>query len=363
MTTKTHLSEFGISKKLHQIVSPETIARIPEMPAFLYSHEAPSLADIMYGNDYPIKLSQRNNRIQYKKDENSPVQTVTEGEALEDLIERLNAYYGATQVMWEFGTGETIAEMIRPLKFIGDYELQTGVKGLATRLAHYAGNYDLIPIYLPDNRSDKYITLLVLEELAKYDVENELLKKIHPASLEILGRETIEAVQAGARVKILALDDHVISGMQGSEFLGKLFSALLEQGMSVEQIQEMVEADYISARKPEGEEDPFYLYRARPYGEEQGYVPFNVYSYYATKPAVIGGGEKIGPICTSHCLPDFSVDNPLSLVIRRLNKKLGGVMEPKIKMIVKPYETDQKGKFLDPDLQRRWEEIIKRTRV
>lgn len=336
-------------------------------PMFSYSHQAPSFAQVLFDRQYPYSLEGRTNLIRIKDDEKE--RFVTEKALLEDFIDRLNAHWGVNAVMKDGQMCGQIVDYVKPLCFIGKWEMDKAIDGIARRLLHYIGSGNKLLLYLPEGRSDRYVTQLVVDKIHQSDPSSIFTHQIEiHTDPEDLTRVYKQETSKGSKMKILLLDDYVISGGQGHEFVSKIAQTLFDNGIPLPDIQSTIEANYIASRLPDDFDEEYHVYRALVKANTEDVIfPYSVYSYYAAKPEPVSKDfkRKNGPIIGVHCLPDFSFINPVEHIISSFRRKMkitDGVAYPLLSAVVKPYETDpETGRYLDVELQKNWEEVIRST--
>lgn len=138
------------------------------------------------------------------------------------------------------------------LVFIGETELKKAINGITQHLLEEAQKGKSIVVFSANVRSERYISLRVLEEL---DQLTESAQELRPA-IKITGSAAriAELTKASLGNCLIAVaDDFVVSGARIQGFAERVYDSLLKAGFAPDKAAEMIEANVVAIRQRSGE--------------------------------------------------------------------------------------------------------------
>lgn len=177
--------------------------------------------------------------------------TFTEKQGIDDLIAFLDLGIKTAQ---EKGDSETLKKMQlfkENIAYVGEPELKAATQGIARHLIELAQKGKDVIIYPANVRSERYISLRLMEELDYLTEERPELRnkfKISQNPFEIAE----QAKSTAGNCEIVVPDDFVVSGTRIKGFAGGMIYRLKEAGFSSEKAMEMVEADVVAVPERPG---------------------------------------------------------------------------------------------------------------
>lgn len=282
----------------------------------------------------------------------------TEEEGLDDLAVFLNQVEDVAKLANDDKVLEEVGLFRENLVYIGEKELQEAVVGIAGHLVEKAVAGKTSYIYVAGIRSERYITLRVLEEFDRLtEADPKLREKLQVSRV-------IQAIAQGCMENpddstAIVIDDFAISGKGIRGAAQDVYRELVKSGMKSEQAADSVEACLVACtRRQEGTN--YQLVSKE--GEEN--KPLKVYSYYAVPEYHNSEGKRVvhpGVSLTgTHSSTDYGFENEIRR-LRSYAKEQGVELEqPLLYGIDRPYKTvddPEKNQFIDAELQKRWETV------
>lgn len=311
-----------------------------------FAEKGPKLKDALRN------LQERTNLIN-STDEEKAERSFTERQGLENLLSFVDTTIATASANDDKEMEETARLFKENLVFVGENELKKATQGIAQHLVEVAQKGKDVLFFWANSRSERYITLRVLEELDYLTEESPDLR--NRFKLSNGPQETAkECKDLLGNCLVAILDDFVVSGSRMTGFASTIFNNLIEAGFSPDRASEMIEANVV-ALKSTRKEHPMTMGSK----DERN---LRVFSFYEVdeyrnsegKQAVYTGVSFTG----SHSSTDYGFENVLEEFSTYLKSKNIQRSRPLLAEIVRPYKTDyQSRKYEDPELQKRWEKI------
>lgn len=295
--------------------------------------------------------------------------TFTEREGLGDLDVFLETTIDTAR---NVGDTEVLdrATFIRDnLVFIGENELQEAINGIAERAISAVSQGQDVFIATVGLRSERYISLRVLEQIDQLTADNpKLRKRIHfSENIEEIAQKLKSLDGKG---KIVIPDDFAVSGNRVEAFAGRVFDGLLSQGYSPEEAMFLIEVNVITdVDKSDSNKTDRHILRRQLDNGEQFEQAINVFSYYHVNyPRRPDGGTHVmgGAMTGSHASVDYGFEMPMEDFQRFLFENGIKLQNPLLTRIKRPYDFDNRPgsrTYEDPGLQQRWDQAMATYRI
>lgn len=209
-----------------------------------------------------------------------------------------------------------------------------------------------VKMLIPSLRSDVYTGTHMLHTLG---IMNQVQGGEYQQALDNISVTdfTDDAVswyaESPKKRKIVIPDDQVMSGMQSRIMHLRIFNKAQDLGIDSQTIRDHIEMMLIAGRPPDRDHED--LYRAKA-------TNFNVYAYYRTLGISGITFNDVVTILSTHCPGDFGFTAAQLDLFRDVEKWYGirGAQPAILHQFwtVKPYDTDDQGKFMYPDFQEKW---------
>lgn len=350
-------AELKISRRHAKQVAPLElrIPRAPDSPAFLYTTEPPTMAEV--ADQHPgAAFKGRNALVRYRSYwPEGQIFDTTETEALEHTLTRLTDFmvfsHHFDQMNWHV---DSLSELVTNLYLIGGPERRRAVTALTERLmAHADGNE--VTMLMPNKRSDLYTGTLMLETLGRMNEQfgGALQPYIDNIQVTESAEDAVEwYAQNPTGRRIIIPDDQVMSGMQSRGMHLRLFNYGIDRGIDPHTMRDGVEMMLMAGRPPDRDHED--LYRAKE-------TDFNVYAYYRTLGISGIRFDDVVTVLSVHCPGDFGFTEPQERLFADAERHFGlGKAQPPVlhqTWTVKPYDTDEHGGFMYPDFQAQWDYV------
>lgn len=308
-------------------------------------------------------LDQRNNEIRsFPKVEGwrrtDEERVFTEREGIDDLIEFIDLTINTAREHGDKEIEEAATLFGQNLVYVGETELQIATQGIAQHLVDEARKGKEIIVFPVLQRSEKYISLRVLEEIDYLTEENhELRERINlTSSYKAMVKK---AKESGNNCLISVPDDFVVSGSRIQGFASRVYISLVEAGYPPSQAASMIEADVVAAPlRSNGK-----VYEV---SHDENRERLQIFSYYGVPEFRNKEGERVvdtGASATgSHSSTDYGYETTLEKFHKYLKSKSVDREIPLLYHITRIYEQSEESqrKFKNPELQRRWGRIEKK---
>lgn len=312
-----------------------------------YLKEGPKLSEVL------SRAEPRDNIISSTiQDESTDWEKVervfTEKEGLEDLtgfLDKTIQVAGEVQDQQILNTANALKEN---LVYVGEIELKEAIAWLAARIKAQAQEGKNIFLYIGGNRSERYITMRILEEFDAITEESPSVRDRVRASDNPF--RIAEAMSNSHDTIAMIADDFMLSGSRMQAFNGNMQAALIESGMKIEDIRERLHSLLVAA-PTNMPEDRF------PFG--------NVSAYYGLKTKPLEGILFTGVAITgSHCSTDYGFESPMRDFQKFLQENGYQVPKPLLTDIQRPYDNESTGasftSYSNPEIQERWDRISRK---
>lgn len=322
-----------------------------------FEQNAPKLSEVVRSSN----LGKRENIIKsvvYDPVTAKPAErTFTEQHGIVDLFNFLNLEIKLARDSGDIKTEEKAQLFKDNLTFVGESELKTATEGIARHLIEYAQKGKNIIVFPANNRSERYISLRVMEEVDYLTEQTPDLRdrfKISQNTVEIA--KTTKDMMGNCLIAVP--DDFVVSGTRIRGFAASMINTLIETGYSPEKALGMVEANVVAAPKREDGANLTILNR-----ENHTEMPINVFSYYSVpeyktsdkKWVVFPGVSMTG----SHSSTDYGFETELEHAQKYMEDKGVEKNMPLLANIKRPYGLvdSTSTNYKDEELQKRWNKI------
>lgn len=281
----------------------------------------------------------------------------TEQEGIKNLIDFIDATINTAKN----GGDAQIEEKARLFKdnlvFVGEIELKKAIQGIAQHLLEEAQNGKSIILFPANVRSERYISLRILEELDRLTESVQELRQAIKVTESFAKVTQLVKVSSG-NCLIAVPDDFVVSGTRIQGFAGRIYNSLLEAGFAPNRASEMIEANVVAMGQRAGENK---LTVGR--SEEQTEKDLRIFSYYGIPEYKDTSGKWVVFTGVSFTGVHSSTDYGFEMELEEFQKymKVNGLQKdlPLLHNIKRPYETVESGspKYVDGELQLRWEKF------
>lgn len=278
--------------------------------------------------------------------------TFAEKEGIEDLIGFVDTVIETADKSGDPQMEETARLFKENLVFIGEKELKKATKGIAQHLLQEAKKGKDIIIFPAHIRSERYISLRILEEIDLLTEEDQQLRS--RIKLTESAKQATEIAQKSTGNCLVAVpDDFVFSGFKIKGCAMRIYDKLLQAGFSSDKAFEMIEAEVITLPQRSGG-------KLTPGKEDKD---LNFFSYYQVPEYRGKDGTQVVhtgiSVTGSHTSTDYGFDMELKEFHQFLRKEGVDRKLPLLHEVVKPYEmTDESPrKYKDSALQGRWERM------
>jgi len=276
-----------------------------------------------------------------------------EKEGLEDLLVFVDKTIDTAATNGDKQMEEEARLFKENLVFVGERELKEATIGIAKHLIEVAEKGKNIFIYWSNFKSERYISLRILEEI---DYLTEELPEIRSKFKISNGSQRIakECKDLLGNCLVAVPDDFIVSGTKIGGFATGMYDSLVKAGYSPDKASEMIEADVI-ATTTHFEDFTIMIGQER----ERGLKIFSFYKaeeYRNSKGewAVSSGASFTG----SHCSTDYCFENELERFSEYLESKNIKLNTPLLTNIIRPYTINmQTRKYEDSELQAKWENV------
>lgn len=318
---------------------------------FTFVEPGPKFVDLI--GDNKDRNNQLSSTIKTEETDYKPVRRFfTEREGLIDLesyFEQVNTQLKKIEGPEVEEMRETVTAFRENLVFIGETELQNAVQEMSNKIADFAREGKTVYLYPHNLRSEKYITLRVLEELdANLEDSPQLKNRIKVSASE---HKIFEDCKDNiGDTKIVVLDDFLISGIQITGAMGRVARVLKEKG--VEQPNLIIEGFIVASAIRTGG------------NLEQVLKSGNVNAYFGISEFRNSKGMWFFhpgiSVSGSHASTDYGFETTIDDIQKFLYKN--GLDEPRFPFLYnidRVYDTEgwTSRKYADPELQKRWEKM------
>lgn len=327
---------------------------------FSYVKEGPKFTEVL------VDTKDRDNPLSSQDRDAYPVpppNRFTERQGLSDLNTFLDSTIQLANQTGNKEIEETARVFKRDLVYIGEPELKEAVHGLASGIVSSAENGESVFMYVANVRSERYVTLRILEEVDQLTSNNpKLRQKIHFSE----NREEIAKAmkKVGGRGKVIIADDFSVSGTRIHAFAVSAFRGLVQAGFNPEEASRMIEINLVADKTSRGEGHKIKSHFS---GAKYDY-PIKTVAYFGVPESLKSDGKFnvfTGMSVTgSHSSTDYGYENVLK-EFRQFQIDNGSV--PKIPLLLnvtRPYDMeDYIGHsyesrsifYKDKQLQARWD--------
>lgn len=329
----------------------EAVPQPKSETTFVYQQPGPKFIDLARdGKDRNNKLTStiKNDETDWK-----PVGRVfTEREGLTNLELYLNNVQIELDKLPtpEAGVLKKTIEVFREnLVFVGENELRTALNGMANHVIELAREGNLVYLYSYGPRSERYVTLRVLEQVDTLLEENPELK----AKIKFSENEARIFEHWGDGItnpKILIPDDFLVSGTTIVGKMGRINTFFKSKG--IENPESFIEALLVTSPKRSGDQ----LKRNLKDG--------SIFSYYGIDLFKSVGGVSLRTgmsVTGSHASTDYAFEDEIEYIQNFLkNNRLQVPELPFLYKVDRPYEMKEWGQpreYVDENLQQRWIKI------
>lgn len=278
-------------------------------------------------------------------------QMYTEREGLQNLASFLETTAIVAHETGDLEVEENALAFRENLVFVGEPELREATAGIAAHMLEKVKAGKSVYVYVGNMRSERYITLRVLEEFEKL-TENDpgLRAKVRFSQNEFqIARNMKKTPDSIALVP----DDFVVSGNRIQGFADKMFRALVKEGYSPDEAVSKIEATVVASAV---DKRPLKL------GSPDEEKLLKMFSYYGLRQYKKPSGELYVfsgiSLSGSHSSTDYGFESPLESFINFLGQHGQAVKPPLLTQIRRPYETER-GEYQDSDLSRRWRTLAR----
>lgn len=329
----------------------------PSKEKIVFEQNAPKLSEVIKSGS----LGKRENivkSVKYDPVTDKPTERIfSEQHGIVDLFNFLNLEIKIAKDVGDAKTAEN-AQLFRDnITFIGETELKIATEGIARHLIESAQKGKNVIVFPANNRSERYISLRVMEEVDYLTEQNPDLRDRFKISQKP-GEIAKKAKELMGNCLVAVPDDFVVSGTRITGFTSRMINSLIEAGYSPEKAMGMVEANVIATpRREKGTKLTFW-------NKENGKdMSINVFSFYSVpeyknsnkKWVVYPGVSMTG----SHSSTDYGFEVELEKAQEYMENK--GVKKdiPLLANIKRPYELVDSSStdYKDQELQKRWEKI------
>lgn len=300
-------------------------------------------------------LQERQNGIK-STDEKGRARSFSEEEGLKDLQDFVDLTISTATEKGDQEVEETARLFKENLVYIGENELKRATSGIAEHLLQESREGKNVFLYWCMPRSERYVTLRVLEELDRLTEEAPELRdkfKVSQSPQEIAK----VCLNSPDNSLVVVPDDFVVSGTRIQGFVSNVFEGLLAAGFSPDKASSIIEADVV-ATKTRSENSRLTV------GDKETERDFQVFSFYEINEYRNSKGELATYPGSSFTGSHSSTDYGFETVLRNFSEYLDGkkveYKKPLLTDIVRPYATSPDGKYEDPILQGRWERVQQR---
>lgn len=281
----------------------------------------------------------------------------TEGEGIDNLINFIDTAIKTAKTNNDPKKAKEIQLFKENMVFVGEHELKKATQGIASHLIDEAQTGKDLILFPGRLRSERYISLRIMEEIDYLTEENPELRerfKISANPYEIAD----EIKDKLGNCKVIVPDDFVLSGTRIKGFAGTIINPLMEVGFDSDKALDIVEAAVVAM--PYRPKEPGVVY-----GSYKS-VPrkyLNVFSFYSV-PEYRGEDGKwvVYPgvsVSGSHSSTDYGFEEKLEDLQEYMNSKNVSCELPLLANITRPYELEEGSglKYKDKALQNRWDKI------
>lgn len=326
----------------------------------IFDQEAPSLSEVIKGPNFG-KRENTIKSIKYDEVTHKPIErSFTEQHGIVDLFNFLNTEIKVANEAGDTKTAE-VAQLFKDnITFIGEAELKKATEGIARHLIEAAQNGKNIMVFAANNRSERYISLRVMEEVDYLTEQTPDLRnkfKISQNSEEIAKRSK----DLMGNCLVAVPDDFVVSGTRISGFSSRMINTLIEAGYSPEKAAGIVEANVVAM--PARKDGTGLTFLNKETHEE---IPINIFSFYLVpeyensdkKWVVFPGVSMTG----SHSSTDYGFEMELETMQKYMRERGVDKDIPLLSNIKRPYELvdSTSTNYKDKELQKRWEKILEK---
>ncbi len=318
---------------------------------FTFVEPGPKFIDLLTDN------KDRNNQLSstFKNDETGwkPVTRIfTEREGLANL----DLYLANTKKQLNSLTtteadllGKTIETFKENLIFVGENELQTAISGMASHVTELARLDNLVYLYPYGPRSEKYITMRILEQVDVLLENNPDLK----AKIKFSGDEEKIFRNWGdgiTNLKVLIPDDFWISGTTMMAKMARINKFFRSKG--IESPESFIEALLVASPRRNADQ----LHRSLNDG--------SIFAYYGIPVFEPRDGISLRTglsVTGSHASTDYAFEDEIEYIQKFLKgNRLLFPEPPLLYKIDRPYEMKDWGnprEYVNQELQKRWEKM------
>ncbi len=327
--------------------------------SFSYTKEGPKFTDVLSDSiDRDNVLSSKESDIYPKP----PIRTFTEREGLADLNKFLDKTIELATQKGNKKVEETVRVFKRDLVYIGEPELKEALQSMASGIVSSAENGENVYLYISGKRSERYISLRILEEVDQLTTENsQLRQRIHfsenPAAISKALKES------GGRGKAIVVDDFSVSGTRIDAAATNAFRGLVQAGFSPEEASRRIEINLIADKTNRSNRGEGHHVSAAMTGEKFDY-PIKTSAYYGISESRKNDGSLnvfTGmSVSGSHSSTDYGYENVLDEFWHFQIDSGGTSKMPLLHSLNRPYEMEgySGNYYKDKQLQARWNMIM-----
>lgn len=344
-----------------------------------FNKKAPRLVEIS-------PFERRNECIEVYDDNYKGYKSLSEEEAIEDLknfLDRAKETFNKYPKKNDNFANSFFA-FYENVCFIGHKELDEAIDSISERWLELAKKGYYLFLYQAGVRSERWMAIQVLrkieEKLAALPPEEaqDLVKRINfSARLDEIARKII--LEKNENWRIIVLDDVRISGARSDGMAYNVIRFLEKNGLDRETTASRMEIDLVATRdKPcliDGHQIPIYSHFICPSYENAPFGGSSFTGWWRTTDYGFGEFLKDLLIIIKNIEGDIKLirneiveeegeeilnnDDRYQDVLRRKTEEIEEIRLPALARIRPPYETDQNGRYLNPKLQKEWEQIGK----
>lgn len=336
---------------------PDFDFEIPEYDTkFTYEAPGPKFVDLLHDK------KPRNNRLSstFKPDQSGSM-PATRGFTEREGLKNLDSYFKHVETELQKVNGADVEEMKTMLTafrdnlvFIGEPELETALGGMAQHVIDYARGGKFVYLLPYGDRSEKYITLRLLEQIdATLEKEPELSQRIKlPNSRDEISSDWNDQMMehGNADIKVVLPDDFIISGSTHKGVMRGICKHFTDRRIG--NPEEFLETLIVASPIRQGDT----LKSSLQHG--------SLTSYYGISEILTTEGKfavNTGIVITgSHASADYSFDAVVDNFQEFLKKKSLQVPEtPFLYKVNRIYDNKGFGssEYINPELQQRWNKM------
>jgi len=275
----------------------------------------------------------------------------TEGQAVTETVKYIQEAIGQARILGDYDTARCATLLLENLVFIGEKELQEAISAIASRLLETAREGKAVVIFFGGSENERYIALRVLEQI------NNMIKEISKDEDRERLRQNIcisedpKKVAELAKEKnwncLVAVCDDFILTEEIPLSVSDVLHELMKRGATFNQALDMVELEAVAINGS-------LIGEGLKIGQEGTPTERNlrVFSYYFAPDYRREWDFYPGVSITgSH----HSVYYGFEAVIDGWRGKFPVWSPPPLYRITRRYKSDGHGRFIDPELQQKWE--------